>query len=315
MTTPTPKVTIGLPVFNGENFLAEAVESILTQTFMDFELVISDNASTDRTEQICRDFAARDSRIRYFRNNENMGASWNFNRVFELARGVYFKWAAHDDRCEPEYLERCVKVLDENAEVVLAYPRALSIDMQGNLCPSGEHDLHEDAPDPWERFRFLIWVEHGCTLIFGLIRADVLRKTPLMGSYIGSDRILIAELSLHGPFRRIPEMLFIHRDHAARSVRAYELGLPRLAWFDPRVADRKPYPYWRMFKEYFKAAGRSPLGPVARARCFFQMLRWVKRHRKDLIGDLDFFSRPTAITGSSESGGVQTPTDQLSSKQ
>ena len=112
MLNNKPRVSIGMPVFNGENYLAEALDSLLTQTFSDFELIISDNASTDKTEEICRAYAVRDQRIRYFRNQENLGASRNYNRVFELSSGEYFKWAAHDDLCAPEFLGRCVDVLD-----------------------------------------------------------------------------------------------------------------------------------------------------------------------------------------------------------
>ena len=314
MSNPKPKVSIGLPVYNGEDFLEEAVDSILAQTYADLELVISDNASTDGTERICQDFAARDSRVRYYRSDENLGASWNFNRVFELANGDYFKWAAHDDRCEPEYLERCVEVLDENPEIVLVFPRSRRITLDGQLHPSQRYGLHEDAPTPWERFRFLIWVEHNCVLIFGLIRSNVLKKTPLIGSYLGSDRVLIAELSLHGPFRELQEELFIHRDHEARSMRAFSSDEARLAWFDPKAARRKSYRYWRMVSEYIKAVGRSPLTPFARRRCYFQMLRWMKRHSKDLAHDLDIFSRGPVIGESSKSDRKQTPADQLSRK-
>ena len=103
-TADRPRVSIGLPVYNGENFLEFALDSILGQTFQDFELIISDNASTDATESICRRYAAKDSRIRYYRNPNNQGAAQNYNRVFALARGEYFKWAAHDDVCKPNYL-------------------------------------------------------------------------------------------------------------------------------------------------------------------------------------------------------------------
>jgi len=316
MSNPNPKVSIGLPVYNGEEFLAEAVDSILAQTYADLELVISDNASTDGTERICRDYTARDSRVHYYRSEDNLGASWNFNRVFELANGDYFKWAAHDDRCEPEYLERCVKVLDENPEIVLVYPRSKRITLDGQLLPSRKrYDLHEDAAVPWERFRFLVWVEHSCVSIFGLIRSNVLKKTPLIGSYLGSDRVLIAELSLHGPFREIQDELFIHRDHEARSVRAFSSDRARLAWFDPKAVKDKSYRYWRMFSEYIKAIGRSPLNLYSRSRCYFQMLRWIKRHRKDLTRDLDIFTRGNVIGESSKSDRKQASTDQLSRKQ
>src|SRR5687767_9303189 len=119
-----PRVSIGLPVFNGESHLALALDSVLAQTFGDFELVISDNGSTDSTRQICEDYAKRDARIRYLRSDENRGAAWNYNRVFERSRGAFFKWMAHDDLIAPQYLERCVEALDRApATTVLAFPR------------------------------------------------------------------------------------------------------------------------------------------------------------------------------------------------
>ena len=111
MSESVPRVTIGLPVYNGENYLAAAIESLLSQTFTDFELVICDNGSTDRTEQVCRAYAARDARIRYYREVENRGLAWNFSRTFELARGEYFKWHAHDDLCGPTLLRGALEAL------------------------------------------------------------------------------------------------------------------------------------------------------------------------------------------------------------
>ena len=121
MTQPTPRVSIGLPVYNGERFLARAIDSLLAQDFVDFELVISDNASTDGTGEISRDYAARDPRIRYHRNERNIGAVGNFNRTLDLASGEYFKWAAHDDWCAPQFLGRCVEVLDDDPSTVLCF--------------------------------------------------------------------------------------------------------------------------------------------------------------------------------------------------
>ena len=107
---PVPRVSVGLPVYNGERFLAQAIDSVLQQTHSDLELVISDNASTDRTEEICRSYTTQDSRVRYFRSSANIGACRNFSRVFELSRAPYFKWACYDDICVPGFLEKCVAV-------------------------------------------------------------------------------------------------------------------------------------------------------------------------------------------------------------
>ena len=117
-----PHVSVGLPVYNGERYLRQAIESIQSQT--DLELIISDNASTDATEGICREYATRDPRVRYYRSDQNRGAAWNHNRVVELARGEYFKRQCHDDYCDTTFLEKCLAVIHSNPDVVLCYPRS-----------------------------------------------------------------------------------------------------------------------------------------------------------------------------------------------
>ena len=112
-TRHSPRLSIGLPVYNGERYLAEAFDCFLAQTFQDFEIIVCDNASTDHTAEICRSYAERDPRIRYYRNGKNLGAIPNFNRVFELSRSPLFKWAAHDDLYHPRYMETCIRILDD----------------------------------------------------------------------------------------------------------------------------------------------------------------------------------------------------------
>src|SRR5437879_5289624 len=118
-----PRVTIGMPVYNGEARLATALDSLLAQDYRDFELIISDNASTDATGSICHDYARADGRIRYYRHPQNMGAAHNFQRVLQLARGQYFMWAAYDDLWDPDFLTRCLAVLETDPSAVLAYPQ------------------------------------------------------------------------------------------------------------------------------------------------------------------------------------------------
>src|SRR5437867_8743488 len=137
----TPRVNIGMPVYNGERFLEEAIDSMLNQSFKDFELIISDNASTDRTQEICRAYLARDRRIRYFQNQTNLGATANFNRVFELSSGEYFKLANADDLSAPDLLAKCVAVLDAHPEVVLCYPKTTIIDENGDMIRQYEDNL------------------------------------------------------------------------------------------------------------------------------------------------------------------------------
>src|SRR5262245_36537007 len=127
-TSLRARVTTGMPVRNGQRFIRQAIDSLLAQTYRHFELIICDNASTDQTEVICREVAERDARIRYFRNQENIGPAGNHNKCFNLSRGEYFRWHAHDDMCAPTYLQRCVEVLDADPGVVIAYPRTTIVD-------------------------------------------------------------------------------------------------------------------------------------------------------------------------------------------
>src|ERR687897_507571 len=128
-----PRVSVTLPVFNGERYLAQAIGSILDQSYRDFELIVSDNASTDGTNDICRSFEAQDRRIRYVRQPRNIGASPNFNICYALASGEFFKWAAHDDYLEPGYLAACVEALDANPDAVLCQSLVRLIDDQDRL--------------------------------------------------------------------------------------------------------------------------------------------------------------------------------------
>src|SRR6185369_14895611 len=216
-----PRVSIGMPVFNGEAFLQDAVESLLTQTFSDFELVIVDNASTDRTPDICRAFVERDTRVRYHRNPKNIGGGPNFNRAFELANGApYFKWAAHDDRHAPEFLAECVAVLDRRPDVILCHSDIEHIDATGRVFASHDAELPAIGDErPWMRFRNLIISRHFCMDMFGVIRRAALAKTPRIASYVGSDRPMLAELGLMGRFYRVPRVLFQMRDHDSRSIK------------------------------------------------------------------------------------------------
>ena len=139
MNEKTPKVSIGLAVYNGENYLEQAINSILSQTFRDFELIISDNASTDRTKEICLKYAKQDPRICYHRNAVNIGGANNENLTFKMARGEYFRWAAHDDYCAPTLIEKCLEQLEKDPTVVLCHSKVIAIDGCGEtLGPSGE---------------------------------------------------------------------------------------------------------------------------------------------------------------------------------
>jgi glycosyltransferase involved in cell wall biosynthesis len=275
-----------LPVFNGENYIEEALDSILAQTYTDFELVVSDNASTDRTPQICQEHAARDRRIRYFRNPQNLGGVANYNRTFALSSGEYFKWAGHDDVLAPGFLEECVRVLDERPDAVLVHSQTTIIDEQSRVTGNYDVVLRTDSTKPHVRFHDLIWVRHWCVQIYGLIRHSALEKTRLHGEYASSDRVLLIELALLGPFHEIPERLFLWRRHSEQASRlAHDLH-SHAVWFDPARKGAFRAPAAKLVLEHFRAVRDAHLGPSESARCylsgFFRLGRFLSILSRDV---------------------------------
>ncbi len=281
-----PKVSIGLPIYNGANFMAETLDSLLAQTYTDFELIICDNASTDETEAIARAYVARDGRVRYHRNPANVGASANYNLAFELARGHYFKWAAHDDLCAPAYLERCVAALDADPGVVLAYTQAKAIDSAGDVVKVYPGKHHFGDPRAKQRFYEYVLDPHPVVAVFGVMRRDTLARTRLIGKYAGSDRPLLSELSLLGKFYEVPEHLFFYRFHEAQSWGGNKSPQAQQAWYDPRRAGKLSFPQWRLLREHLRSIERSPLGAKDRLSCYLYMGYWMRKNWRRLSNDL-----------------------------
>ena len=298
------KVSIGLPVYNGEPFLRETLDAILAQTYRDFELIISDNASTDATAQICRQYAFNDKRIRYYPMEENIGASRNFNRVFQLSSGQYFKWAAHDDLIASSYLAQCVEVLDRDRSVVLCYSQVQIINERGQFLQDYNLKLHTDSVNPATRFRELL-SQHLCYPIFGLIRASILRNTSLMGNYGHTDGVLLASIALQGKFSEIPEPLFFSRNHSQQSMSRFFPAYLSLAsgdaaisanklpdyyayavWFDPTKKGQTIFPHWRILREYCLCVWRASLSLTERINCYFSMFEQLRGLEYLLLKDL-----------------------------
>lgn len=281
-----PRVTVGLPVYEGKRFLAGALDSLLAQDFDDFEVIVSDNGSTDGSADLAADYAARDGRVHVVRGFRNVGAARNFNRVFELGRGELFTWAACDDRHAPTWMARCVEALDADPGAVLAYTRALDVDEAGNVLGPVDFELATDDPDPARRFGEVVLRPHPCFQVFGVIRADVLAMTQLLGPYSGSDRVLLADLALRGRFVEIPERLFLHGEHPDRSVNVHYYEHERYAWFDPRRASLTAFPNWRLLGEYARVVHRAPLSRDDRRRAYARLGPWIGRFGKELARDL-----------------------------
>lgn len=281
-----PHLSIGMPVFNGERYLEQALDSLLSQTYPDFELIISDNASTDRTWEICQAYANSDRRIRCIRNETNLGASRNFNRLFELSSGDYFKWAAHDDLCAPLFLERCVEALDRDSSVVLCYARTRAIDEMGRALRDYDAKPRLGSVKPHVRFHECICVFHPQIAVFGVMRANALRRTPLIGGYAAADRPLLGELSLLGRFHEIPEYLFFYRNHPQQSWRAHPTSHSRGSWFDPARAGGVAFPYWRLLREHYMSIRRAPLSRRERTWCYLVLGWWIRRRWRYLAKNL-----------------------------
>lgn len=288
-------ISIGLPVYNGENYLTQAIESVLRQTYSDFTLIISDNCSTDRTQELCVDWSKRDDRIRYIRQPENRGAIRNFNYVFEVSDSKYFKWASHDDVCAPTFLEKCVSLLESRDEVAWCHSISDKIDELGqswrDILPCDHSDL-EQAPDgriswsglpreafdsdsPHKRFRGVLLGTNWCVDSYGLFRSAALKKTKLFPDCYGAEKVLLGHLSLLGKYAQVPELLFsqrIHREASSSLASAKEQALFAGGSFaSTRLA---------LLRGHLGSVRRSQLAPVERARCYGVVARYVMQPNK-----------------------------------
>jgi glycosyltransferase involved in cell wall biosynthesis len=265
-----PFVSIGMPVYNGERFIRQALDSLLVQDYENFELIISDNASTDTTSNICQRYADRDARIRYLRNEINLGVSPNHKRVLEMARGEYFKWAAHDDECLPTFLNRCMSVFEKAPQsVVLVYPQSLLIDAEGRVI--GEYRASIEAKDsrPHRRLAPVLSNVVVGTPMYGVMRTNALRQTRLIDAFSGSDYVLFAELAMLGEIWEFPELLLRKRFHPARATVAYKTMQDYEACLDTQRPRRSRVlsPCHKLACEYVKSAWHLPLCPSERVMC------------------------------------------------
>ncbi len=228
------RVTVGIPVYNGENYLAYAIRSVLAQSYPDWKLVITDNASTDGTQEICRRFSADDDRIEYYRYEQNRGAAWNFNEAFRKCDTEFFRWLSHDDFLEPSLLEQCMNGLDANPECVSCSTATGAIDQHGRriLDDSAEEcDLYCQGLTPEserrrlalssasgiaDRYRGILLYSRRCNEIYGVIRTQTMQQTQLHPTYSGGEKVLLAEIAARGKILELPDMLFFVRWHTDR---------------------------------------------------------------------------------------------------
>jgi glycosyltransferase involved in cell wall biosynthesis len=274
-----PLVTIGMPIYNAEKCIRQALDSLLEQDYEHFKVIISDNHSTDATREICLDYTARDGRVRYFRNEINEGAIRNFNKVFELSQGEYFMWHAHDDYREPNYISSCLEIMQKNPELILCCSNAMYVE-NGKLRELNEN-FNTVGMSPNERFRKILW-NNSCASIYGLMRSHVLRKTGLFRNVFGPDNLLLAELSLMGEFYQLPLVLFkmsFQSGNIVKKVRAvFEAILPN----EPRALI---FPFTKLALAHWKLVQDSRLKRKEKFTAFLDVVLCFLLKYKVLLSD------------------------------
>jgi glycosyltransferase involved in cell wall biosynthesis len=207
-----PLVSIGMPIYNAERYVRQALDSLLAQDYDNFELIISDNASTDRTQEICQAYAKRNKRIQYYRNRTNMGIFWNFSRVLELSSGEYFMWAAGDDYRDPRYIQLCLQAFKTSGDIVLVHSRIEAIDRETGKSILTDNGFSTIGLSRVKKFKYIARQNsRACCLMYGIFKGKTLRKVMPFKKVLSSDSLMLAELSLQGEFITIPETLMFER--------------------------------------------------------------------------------------------------------
>ena len=281
-----PLVSIAIPAYNCERYIAQSIESLLNQSFGDFELVISDNASTDGTEAVCRRYAAQDARVRYVRRSENIGGPGNFRYVFSLCVGKYHKWSTADDHWHPDFVREAVAVLDARPDVVLCYPKTQLIDADGNKIEDYDDNLELDADSARQRHRDLFNRIGLCNAHLGLLRRDAMQKTGLIASHLGSDVDFLAEMVLLGKFHVLPDVRFYRRFHAASSSWARGDAKHQSAYYAPKAKRMSSVGTWKRFGFQLGLIARSPASAADKLALSIDTLRRMRYDRGNLMREL-----------------------------
>lgn len=281
-----PEVSIAIPAYNCERYIAQSIESLLGQTYGNFELVISDNASTDGTEDICRRYASMDERVRYVRRAVNIGGPGNFRYVFSLCSGKYHKWSTADDHWHPEFLREAVAVLDTRPDVVLCYPKTQLVDAMGNLIEDYDDNLELSDESPRLRVRELHSRIGLCNAHLGLLRRDAMLRTKLIAGHLASDVDFLVELAMIGKFHLLPGVRFYRRFHATSSSWARADEKHQAAYYAPRAQGMSKIGTWRRFGFQLGAIGRSPVRLADKLALSMDVLRSMRHERGTLIREL-----------------------------
>jgi glycosyltransferase involved in cell wall biosynthesis len=275
-----PQVSVGMPVYNSARWIQQSVESILTQSFGDIELIISDNASTDDTFEICEDYARQDARIRLYRNPENVGANRNYLAVLRHARAPLFKWASSNDICAPTFIEKCKAMLECDRDAVLAFSKTVLFENDLADAKPYDRDVVLLSSVASERLTQL-YHELGLNNVFNaVIRRQALLDAAPLGSFQRADIALIAELALMGKFLLVPEQLFFRRMSAEaatklKSAREGDLHI------EPRIRHPMKWQNWLFYSALLRMTVRHRPITADSMRALAYVLRrmnWARVH-------------------------------------
>lgn len=276
-----PAVSLALPVYNGEKYIDECIKSILSQTFEDFELVVSDNASTDGTYDILKRFADIDKRIRIIRQPVNVGAAQNFNLLFEETTAEIFKWCAYDDRIEPTFIQETYDALMREPDAVLCHSHTIVHDMDKQEKTLFIPKFTMPVDDSVARLRDVFLHGQRCYEVFGLIRRSALDKTGLIYNYRGGDNVLLYRLSLIGRFLIVPKGLFILGRHSEQSTALLKDSRAYHAWFTGRNL-KFGFPDWVFLIGTWGIMRGLNLKMYERLRCYRELIIETYRRRARL---------------------------------
>ncbi len=283
----TPRVVIGLPVYNGRKFIGAAIESHLSQSFGDFLLVISDNASTDDTPDICESYAAKDARVKVWRSPQNRGILWNHRRVMEAMEGAgpYFRWAGADDILEPGLLQLYVDTLDRDPDVSAVMPTTTNIDDEGRITGTMARSLDLQATAVSQRARDLLLARFQHVVAYGLMRAPMLRAMRTGPHYFGWDEIFIWELALRGKIVQPDGPALLRRFHPGSISRVKTVKELR-KWVEPNAKAGMSFPHWNWVWERIRVMLATPMPGGERMRTTNWLLRHTLWQRQDLARDV-----------------------------
>ena len=286
------KLTVGMPAYNGEKFIADAIRCVLEQTYEDLVLVISDNASTDRTEEICRQFAAKDARVDYCRHEENLGATANYNFVAQRASTELFKWHSCNDLLSRNMLESCVQRLDRDPNIALVYAQTWLFENSVDDAQRYGEDPQADQDDALQRFIHVIDHMALNNIMNGVMRLDALKRTAMLREFYFADRTMMAELALRGKVIEDSTSRFYRRmdeDSATQKKSEEEV----LKHFDPSWKRPLPFTNWRVYGSFLQGLWRSEIGLGSASSWSLKIARRAWWDKQGLATDIKEFFQYT----------------------